>query len=73
MGGRVRGGDHAAVRVAEEEHSLQPEVSSQLVEVGDVVGGLVRAGVGGAVGPSLPRGLSMTSVNAEPRPARSPK
>ena len=39
MGGRVRGGDHAAVRVAEEEHPLQPEVHSQLVEVGDVVGG----------------------------------
>src|SRR5262245_25996444 len=49
MGGRVGGGDHAAVGMPEKVHPLEPEVRSQLVEIGNVVGGRVRAGVARAV------------------------
>ena len=57
MGGGVGGRDHAAVRVAEQEHPLEPEVRAQLVEVCDVVGGLVCARVGRTVGALGPPGV----------------
>ena len=37
MGRGIRGRDDAPVRVAEQQHPLEPEVLAQLVEVGDVV------------------------------------
>ena len=48
--GRVRQCDDAAVRVSEEVELLLAEVRAQLLDVGDVVGGRVRAGVVRRVG-----------------------
>jgi hypothetical protein len=72
IGGRVRRCHHAAVRVSEERHPFEPEVSPQLVQIGDVVGDLICPRVGRAVD-SLPRGLRRINVKLSSSPARSPK
>ena len=62
--GRVRERDDAAVRVAEHVELLLAEVHAQLLDVGDVVGGRVRARV---LGRSEPRGAARVEQDERER------